>query len=414
MRLSIESFRHRCGAVIVAVALGGCSNAQPLSLPAGSAAPAARDAFDAPRYLPKGRIGPLDLLELQADGKLPGPVGRAALRRGLEIARHHGRPHYKVGKRAAPVGMWLSDTYESYLVGQSSRGNKTEATIDAGKNGCTYPGAVKVDASQNVWTTCETDTALTGDVVQEYSNKGALEGSYAAACPLTKSPGCKYWYAYGYDGASDGEHVFAALTFWEIKTCNPSCVLTYGPGFEWWNAGSSSATPTLIALPYGSPVNYVDYVDVDDSGNLWFDYYGCSKASQCGYGLGEIESPTSSSWQFVSILPPGAIERAGGVYVGASGAVLSVTDQEARTVSQYALPLSPSGSPISVLGPTPTDYFGEGTPVAGGYNAKDGDLVQADAEGWLDTGVVASNKWKPILGLNVRDPGGAAYTPSDK
>ncbi len=261
MRLSIDSFRRHGGAFIVAAALGGCSNAQPLSLPAGSAASAARDAFDAPRYLPNGRIGPLDLLELQADGKLPGPVGRAALRRGLEIARHHGRPHLKLGKRAAPVGMWLSDTYESYLVGQSSRGNKTEAAIDAGKNGCTYPGAVKVNASQNVWTTCETDTALTGDVVQEYSNKGALEGSYAAACPLTKSPGCKYWYAYGYDGASDGQHVFAALTFWEIKTCNPSCVVTYGPGFEWWNAGSSSATPTLIALPYGSPVNYVDYVE---------------------------------------------------------------------------------------------------------------------------------------------------------
>lgn len=406
----MRSFLQVAGTVTAAaltVFTAGCSSAQQNPLAAGTAG----KAMPAP-FLPAGRITPLRLHELQARGELPGPVSQAALERGLDVARN--RRSIQLEKRhAGKVGLWISDTNENYLIGFNAAGKQIEGAISGSANGCFMPVTVKIDAARNIWTACESNAAYTGNVLQEYNSAGKLQTQYSAACPIAGTAGCKYWYAYGYDGAADAQDVFIALTFWELNTCSPNC-LTYGGGFEWWPTGSPSATPTLIALPYGKPVIYVDYMDLDPSGNIWFDYYGCTTTANCGYGLGEIENPTSASWTFVSILPPGSLGLAGGVYVGGGGKTLSVTDQKMRTISQYALPLSPSGSPARVLGPTPLNYFGDGDPVSGGYNANDTSLAQGDAAGWLDLGNVAKNKWKANVGLDIRAPEGAAYTPSDR
>ena len=134
-------------------------------------------------------------------------------------------------------------------------------------------------------------------------------------------------------------------------------------------------------------------------------------ASTCGYGLGEIQNPTSASWTFVSALPPGSLRFPGGVYVSNAGATLNVTDQLARTISQYALPAL---TLTDTLGPTLQNAFGCGDPVSGGFNKTDAMQADGDACGWVDVGKISSNKWKSVPGVEFSGLEGAAFTPSDK
>ena len=167
--------------------------------------------------------------------------------------------------------------------------------------------------------------------------------------------GCSNWSSYGLDVATDAAgNVFAPLATYSFNYDDSQ---QNGSGFEWWSSGSSS--PTLITVP----VNSVYYADVDSAGNLWFDYSGCI-GSQCGFGVGEIQTPTTTP-TFVPILPPGSIEYPGGVYVSNHGLVLNVCDQGAQTIQQYSLPTMALGIK---LGPTPVNNVGFSAPVSGGFS----------------------------------------------
>jgi hypothetical protein len=368
--------------------------------------------FNAAQYLPKKgqRITPLELLKLQAAGKLPGNMPREMLQRQLKQIESTTRPRLQFHRNAA-VGIWVSNENYSYLLGQNKTGKKNLTAINTEENGCYYPITVQVDGSNNLWNSCEYNGDFDGTAVQEYGSAGSLENTYNGGCPGNES-GCDYWYAYGFSAGQNSNYVVSSQTFTEIETCNPSCTFTYGAGFEWWPKGSPSASPTFINVGEDcDPVCDVYYADVDNNNNIYFTYYGYS-GSEYGYGLAEITNAFSPSWSMVSLLPPGSLEFAGGVYVGKNGTVLNVTDQEARTTTQYALPWT--GSSIDTLGPTAENAFDCGDPVSGAFNSTDAKAVFGDACGWIDLGTVATNKWKPLAGVNFSGAEGAAYTPSDR
>lgn len=154
-------------------------------------------------------------------------------------------------------------------------------------------------------------------------------------------------------------------------------------------------------------------MDVDAAGNLWFTFSGY-KQSTYGFGLGEVTNPTTNP-QFTIVESVGTYGFFGGVYVSNGGGALNVIDQKSRTISQYHLPLSPSGAPFKVLGPTRQNAFGIGDPVSGGFNKAESKMAIGDTGGWFDIGKVSSNAWSDVANPNFYSGiDGAAYTPSDK
>ncbi len=399
--------------LVLAVLFAACSSLSQTSpsLPTGASGGAPSAGRPSPYSLPKGRITPLKLLKLQAAGVLPGPVPRAVLERQLKLVQGSARPRLNARRASGTVSMWVTDTDYGYLVGENASGKKTITDINVEDQGCYYPITVKVDSSQNIWSSCEYNSDFDGSAVQEYSSAGALEHTYVGGCPPPVSE-CQYFYAYSFDESANSSDVFSALAFWEEEI---SSAYTYGAGFEWWPTDEPSATPTLISLGADcDPVCDVYYMDLDKHGNIWFDYDGYNSSNDTyGYGLAELKTPTTTP-TMVTILPPGSIGFPGGVYVSHHGKVLNVTDQLARTTAQYKLPLSPGGSPFNTLGPTKDGELGLGDPVSGGFDQAETNLVFGDAYDWLDVGVVSTNKWKDVQNTGLLGPEGAAYTPSDR
>jgi hypothetical protein len=356
---------------------------------------------------------PLVLLELQAEGRLQGPVPPEALRASLRHGRAI-RPRLAVHP-AAKVGLWASNTNFNYLLGQNASGTKTVTAIDVSENSCYSPVALKVDHARDVWVGCElTSTSGTNGAVQEYSAAGVLEKQFLPSCPSPVSQ-CQSFSGYGYDSALDASgNVFASLNLYDIETCNPTCGSVLSAGFEWWPKGRPASTPRLISLGANcSPVCGVGFADVDSSGNLWFTFSGYHQTTY-GFGLGEVAHPTKNP-QFTIVEPVGTYGFFGGVYASNGGKTLNVVDQKSRTISQYRLPLSPSGPPFNVLGPTLQNAFGIGDPVSGGFNAADAKLAIGDTGGWLDVGKVSSNAWSAVANPNFYSGiEGSAYSPSDK
>jgi hypothetical protein len=354
------------------------------------------------------------LLELQAAGKLPAPAPPATMRQVLaELRAHPHRPNlHHLAHHTSGVAIWALNGNYSYLVGQSKGGKKTVTAIDLQADNCADPESVHVDHAKNVWIGCEYDSDYSNGNVLEYNSGGTLQAAYTPSCPSPIST-CSYWYSYAYDAGTDGKNVYAAIAFSEEQVCNPSCNYVYGSGFEYWPAGKASATPAYINVGSAcSPVCDTDYLDLDSSGNIWFSYYGCT--SSCGGGLAEITNPTTNP-KLVSILDPTTFQCPGGVYISSGGRTLNYVDQCARTISQYAMPVTSSSTPVNTLGPTPVNLFGVGQPIGLGFNASDSAVVAGDSAGWLDIGTAATNKWKavPSINLGAYVPG-AAYTPSDK
>lgn len=361
----------------------------------------------------KNGIAASRLLELQLEGRREAPIPPDALRRTLERAGQV-RPLLRF-HAGAKVALWATDTNFNYLLGQDATGRKTVTAVDLSKNSCYSPVALKVDHARNVWVGCElTSTSGTNGAVQKYSGAGVLEKQYLPACPSPVSE-CESFSGYGYDSGLDHHgNVFASLNLYSIETCNPSCVSDLGGGFEWWPKGKASAAPHLISLGTScAPVCGVGYMDVDGSGNLWFTFSGYAQTTY-GFGLGEVTNPTTNP-KFTIIEPVGTYGFFGGVYISNGGKTLNVIDQKARTIAQYHLPLSPSGTPYNVLGPTPQNAFGIGDPVSGGFNKAETKLAIGDTGGWLDVGKVSSNTWSAVASPNFYSGlNGAAYTPSDK
>ncbi len=355
---------------------------------------------------------PLSLLRLQAQGKLPGPFPVPVLQQQLRQIEGHGRPYLGFHGDAAKVGIWATASATDYLLGQSANGRKekTLIAIDVERHDCYDPIGVKVDGAQNVWVACAYNSNASASELLEYNRTGTLEQIYNwQPCP----PSASFCFTDGYDAAFDSKgHVFASVAFYNYAVGSQEYARA---GFEWWNAKSPNS-PTLISTGNRcSPVCSLYFMDVDPSGNIWFDYSGVV-GSQQGYGLAEITNPTTNP-QIVYVLPIGTYQFAGGVYISNAGKTLNVTDDIPRVIYQYHMPLTPSSKPFNVLGPTPTNGIGVGSPSSGGFNKSETRLVEADGYGWLDIGIVSSNTW-----LRVQNPGGnfalglggAAYTPSDK
>jgi hypothetical protein len=370
-----------------------------------------------PHYLhPNGRIGPIGgmrLMELQAAGKLPGPVPASMMQKVLAAVRsHHRHPDFhRFAQKAKGVALWAVNTNNDYLIGQS-KAQKTVSAINLGADNCDYPQSVHVDHSANVLVGCEYNGSFSYGQVVSLSSSGTFQAGYSPGCPAPLSL-CNYWYSYSFDAASNGSDIFIAMPFTEEETCNPSCTYTYGSGFEWWPAGSPSASPTFINVGEScAPVCDTYYMDLDSSGNIWFSYYGCQ--TSCGGGLGEVTNPTTNP-TFQSIIQPGTFECPGGVYISNSGNTLNYVDECQREIFQYAMPVSVSGLPSNTLGPTPQNAFYAGEPVTMGFNSTDTKVAVGDAAGWVDVGTVAKNQWKAIPSINFGSyVPGAAFTPSDK
>jgi hypothetical protein len=390
-------------AVSVAL-LAGCSASQGTqSLPSSSVgAQSIIGSVPHPDMRKFHHITPMQLLKMQADGKIAGPLPQAVLRKHFKQLQGHSRPHFAVG-HAVSAQIWASNTDEDYLIGLNKKGKKAVATINVESNGCEDPITVKVDASQNIWTACEFNDEDAMEQ-QEYSSNGTLENTYSTGCPVGTNPSnCTWYFSEGFDGGEDASgNVFSGMVFFEADI---NSVFEDGTGFEY--ANSPSAQPTLLTPPPSSGVEEIYYMDVDNSDNIWFDYYG-SNGSGYGYFLGEVQNATTSPTWVTGIA---ALGFAGGVYVGGAGSTLSVIDQDARTISRYSLP---GFGALSTLGPTKANLFGNGDPVAGGYNSTGASMAIGDAYGWLDLGNVSANKWKTAQNINLGEPEGAAYTPSDK
>jgi hypothetical protein len=401
--------------------LAGCSNQTQgtAGLPGTPSASGSASGRQVQQFMPGHKLSPMELLKLQAAGKIPGPSPVGVMKRILTRIETKGQLHVKAHRNAGTVSVWAASTYDNAIIGLKKNLTKTVAVIGPTYyNNCYYPTQIKVDHAQNIWAGCQYNSSFSGGAVTEWSSAGSELASYSVGCPNGWG-GCDYGYFYSYGtfaSAADASHVFAAVEYAYGYKCSPSCSFTYGGGVEWWPAGQPSATPTYDALPYFSPVEDVYYMDEDSSGNLWLTFYGCENVYPytCGNGLGEISNPTSPSWTFTTVENPGTYMCAGGVYVSNAGAVLNVTDPCTRYTYQYALPLSVGGGPMKTLGPTPTNAQGNGSPVSGGFSQNGAKLILGDSYGWLDRGIVSSNTWKAKASINVYDPEGAAFTPSDK
>jgi hypothetical protein len=151
------------------------------------------------------------------------------------------------------------------------------------------------------------------------------------------------------------------------------------------------------------------YMDLDSSGNIWFNYEGYDEdTGTSGFGIAEMLNPTSPSRSIKSIEPPGFLEYWGGVYTSNGGTVVNVGDQDTLDIYQF----NTSGSETRTLGKV--SLFGD--PIGFGFNAASTDAVVGDCSlDWTDIGVVNTNKWKPAKSpYDFSCVGGAAYTPSDK
>lgn len=359
---------------------------------------------------PNHTITPLKQLELEVSGRIPGQATHKALVKMLQQLKQHSHRNVVVHRDGAKtITNWTDDTDYGYLLGQNKK-NVTVTAVSTESAGCYDPITVKVDHSQHVWVSCESNSSFTGGAETEYGKTGAEMGEYAWSDPYTcnYSTGCEFQFDAGFDGAGNSSYTFSELSYNEQYLCSTSCYYSFSnPGFFYWPTGSPSSSATFIQVPVSAGVEEIYYMDLDASGNIWFDYQGTS-----GVGIGEVKTPTTSP-TFVNVLPSSGIGFPGGVYVSNGGATLNVTDQDSRITTQYAI----SGSTLAetgTIGPTMTNAEGLGDPVSGGFNKADSMIGFGDAYGFVDTCTTAS-VCKDIGNPNL--PYGAegfAYTPSDK
>jgi hypothetical protein len=431
MRLSLAT----AACVVSFALLAGCSGS---SMGSGSNLPSTVPQAGAPGHqmpaahgpishasMPHGKMNVLKGLKLQLAGKLPSPFTKKALKQIIKDMESGKRPHWKYN-RVAPkhVGAWTLNDEFGYMLGLKSNLKKTVTAVDVEGNACYEPVTAKEDANDNVWISCVFDASFASGSAQEYNSSGRLLNVYDPGSG--GGSGCQpsYYYCFSegesFDEGQSSTTVWLANTFTELFYCPTSfdtCYYTISSGLYSFPLGSPSATPSSVDLygTYDSANNIiyeVGYLDADPSNNVYFTYEGCENAYPyiCGFGLDEYPS---GGGQPQALIPPGGIGFWGGIYVSGGGSTLNVIDQEARTNTQYALPWT--GTPENVLGPTPTNLFGLGDPIQGTFNANSSKMAIGDGYGWIDSGVVATNKWKAIANINCTDGCfGTTYQPSDR
>jgi hypothetical protein len=361
-----------------------------------------------------GAIGPRipAMIYQEAAGNAAAPVTHGAMQRLLAALESGKRPNLarQRVRRGAKVGLWVADPGQAYLLGLSANGKENIIAVDAESNNCYLPIGLKVDHHKNLWVACQYNyKTFENGIIQEYSSAGVLLNTYNDTSCGT-SCGSSYEAGYPGDVAVDSHgNVFASNIETENVNCNPSCTYTYSPTVAWWP--SSGGQPTFITDPNMAANPTMLFLDTDRAGNVYVD--GDTSLNYPGSPqLDEISNPTTSP-TISNLIPPGTITYGGGVYVSTKRGVqtLNVTDQNARTISQYPLPF---GALSRVLGPTLLNVFGEGNPISGGFNKMDTAQVTADGYGWLDVGKVSANAWRALTNFDISNPEGAAYSPSDK
>jgi hypothetical protein len=336
--------------------------------------------------------------------------------------------HARAG--ASAVNIWAapqpySSAAPSIVYGLSVGGKSILTTIKTGKQSVPgyHPAALRVDHSQNLWVLNESNTknfAYPSEaVIQEYSNDGGFTAAYVSGCPSNASPSvCHNFSSEITDIAVNSKYLFAiGLVIFQLSE---------GPvgyfGYEYWPVGNPSAEPTFIQMTADggycqyapTPLCVPYHGDLDGSGNLWL-----LAGSVNGFGLLEVTNPTSSTGHGYNVMEPAGTypSSAGFVYVN-GGTMINVgvppySSEYAGQIFQYALPLSPGGTPLNVLTPCVYRCF----PGDFGFNKTGKELAVGDgssANGWIDVGVTAKNRWKQVTNPQFVPLGAAVYTPSDK
>jgi hypothetical protein len=410
---------------IAATMLAGCSTSS--SGTPAVAGPSGVTKSSSSHFISRGSPNreALEMFRWEAEGRIPGPNPPAVLKWRLHQLETQPRPilHLPAG-HVAGVGGYGTWTNFGYLVALNKRFTKTLSAINVENNECYYPTGIKVDHNGNVWVGCQYGGNYTFDygAIQEYNSSGSLINTYAYSDYESECPsGYESCAVYGFDGGFDNKgHVFALQSSGFYQTT--SVFATMGSGLWWWNGNESSQAGTFISfnnLPGGQCADGVEmcyalYMDVDGSGNVWFDFMGHGLSNCWGAGLGEVTNPTTSPSVKI-VMPPCTYGFAGGIYASNGGRVLNITDQASRETLQYHLPVTSSSTPFNTLGPTKLNVGGYGDPVIGGFNAQDTRFASGDGYGWLDLIKVPTNKALARATLSCAQAClGAAYTPSDK
>jgi hypothetical protein len=395
--------------------------------------------------------------ELKAEGKLPSGLPKSYWETQIKgLKKLAGRrPHFKVHRDLGATAVWTSTGNLGYLIGTTKVGQTTGA-IDVGSNACDYPETVKV-AALNIWTACEYSANsyynFEPGLYQEYAPGGTLTASYAfAGIPGVCTPsdtGCVA-YADVEDGAPSGTNVFAlayAQEDYSFTAGSGSGYGTYdgeqyGQGI-YWEPAKGSSSPVFIPLAvenyttysgygpldncYGDPTDYPTcrayYMDVDSSGNVWFDgYFYDASLAQYGPGIAEITNPTTSPAVTIKQLFGGSTgpECPAGIYVSEGARpFVNIVDPCLDQVFRFPLVGGSLGNPRVMTG-LPVNVRGYSYPLTAAFGAGAHKIVVANADyGFDDIGAVAKDTWTAFGNYNFSTyyyaccPG-AALTPSDR
>ncbi|HVN70195.1 MAG TPA: hypothetical protein VMU38_11175 [Candidatus Binatia bacterium] len=330
---------------------------------------------------------------------------------------------------AGGVALWISSPQQNEIFGLGKDGTRVLTKIDGAANSCYSPNGIKVDHGGNLWVACYSNYPLSTcqggspgceGLVQMYPSGSVQPVTYR---PLKGSCAgnrrheiCSDTFAAPSDVALDASgNVFSVNA--TIGGCTEgsnwvSCGGNDSGSFSYWIVGKPIRPMRIAAI---DNMQAASYLDADAAGNLYVSgsVSGTCVPPACATIVDEIAKPTSKSRVVTQIIGPTS-DQLGGVYVSKNGSVLDVVDETARTISQYALPWVASETPFNVLGPT-LEQMGKGEPIAGGFDKAEKHLAIGDADGWIDVGDVAGNRWSAVGKRDLkRGNAGAAYVPSDK
>jgi hypothetical protein len=375
--------------------------------------------------LPPPQTSYKGMLKWFADGKMPGPAPRWFMKKWLHNFEHRKSFHqHSVRKDLGTVGLWALSSYD-WLIGTPANGHRDVYAIDVYQNNCSIGGGMKVDGNGNAWVSCATwyNGSNAWGSAEEYSNTGALVGTYKGACPSNLS-GCQSWYAYGDDVAPDGKggvYVGDLTTTPCVYISGSFCTQEYGTGWEYF--ASPSAQPVYSNVMGNWPagcssncinVNTVTNFDVDGSGNVWTVFDGCFYyySGYCASGIAEVTGVSTGNPNLTVAVSPGVLPGSGPASIYIAGNTAMVTDTYNRTIYKYTLPITPSSTP-TVYGVTNQSHVDEcGAPNIGGFNASGSGFAVADFCGWVNA--VAGGKSTFLSNVDFLGVTAAGFAPSNK
>jgi hypothetical protein len=301
-----------------------------------------------------------------------------------------------VRTRKAKVAGWVSDGF-GYIWGLNAAGKVVSYHDD-----CVEPGAGRVDHAGNLVVSCTVGgqfNGIPGNVnVYKAGNTRA-----PADIVLTDSNG-----GLPFDAFEDNAGNIYAVNAVNLA-CGPSGCSESPGNIVRWSVGNQSSG-ALPDTTYTDPNLFqIQSADIDAGGTIYLDGFDASFAPE----VDSLSGGTATDLN-ISIVYPG------GVYVvspNGTAPALSLLDQigtSGGTLYQFALPISPSASPI-VNEATPQDFEHRCDPVAAGY-ATGGAEASLGLDGCkaMADGSPATDQWKVRLNLDYVEPFQGLFVPSDK